>query len=62
MENEDSQFDSLIMLNPSQIKGKTKIFINGCWVGVHDNADDLVTQLRKQRRNGSLPKDFSIVR
>jgi hypothetical protein len=30
------------MLSPSQIKGKTKIFINGSWIGVHENADDLV--------------------
>ncbi|MFN9910513.1 MAG: hypothetical protein ACK56F_31115 [bacterium] len=42
LETSDNQFENLIMLSPSHIKGKTKIFINGSWVGVHDNADDLV--------------------
>ncbi len=62
LETEDSQFESLIMLSPSQIKGKTKIFVNGSWVGVHESADDLVSHLKEQRRRGLLPKDFSVVR
>ena len=28
----------------------TKIFVNGCWVGIHRDPDHLMTTLRKLRR------------
>ena len=33
---------------------KVKIFVNGNWVGVHRDPDDLVNNLRQARRSGQL--------
>lgn len=43
----------------------TKIFVNGNWVGVHRNPDELVNKLRQARRHGQLGEvepSFSIAR
>lgn len=43
----------------------TKIFVNGNWVGVHREPDDLVKNLRQARRQGTLcniEPSFSIIR
>ena len=37
-------------ISPAVIPQATKIFVNGCWVGVHRNPDMLVTTLRRLRR------------
>jgi DNA-directed RNA polymerase II subunit RPB2 len=49
---------------PSSIFGKTKIFVNGGWVGVCDNPDEVLTLLRKARRKAPSKqiKEVSIVR
>lgn len=49
-------------LNPQDIPGKTKIFLNGCWVGVHQNVEWLVKFLRELRRRGDIPYEVSITR
>ena len=43
----------------------TKIFVNGNWIGVHRDPDELVNNLRQARRQGTLcniEPSFSIVR
>ena len=36
---EANSMDNIMELDPQGIPGKTKIFLNGCWVGVHENAE-----------------------
>ncbi|KAL5989452.1 DNA-dependent RNA polymerase II [Asimina triloba] len=40
-------------ISPAVIPQATKIFVNGCWVGIHRNPDLLVTTLRQLRRQVS---------
>jgi hypothetical protein len=37
-------------ISPAVIPQAAKIFVNGCWVGIHRNADLLVKTLRRLRR------------
>lgn len=39
-----------------------KVFVNGTFVGVHENPADLLKQLRRRRRNGHLSNEVSIIR
>jgi DNA-directed RNA polymerase beta subunit len=48
-------------VNPTKIKNMTKIFINGDWVGVTDNAIKLNGELRKNKEDGSFNPLISIV-
>lgn len=32
----------------------TKVFVNGCWVGVHRDPDDLVKTMQQLRRSVSM--------
>jgi len=41
---------SLQEISPAVIPQATKIFVNGCWVGIHRNPDLLVKTLRQLRR------------
>lgn len=41
-------------VHPTQTLGKTKVFINGDWIGVHEHPDKLVNLLRNMRRNGLI--------
>ena len=41
-------------ISPGFIYGKCKVFINGDWVGVHEKPHELVTELRKLRRQGLI--------
>ena len=59
---EEHEMENLLEISPSNIPGKTKIFLNGRWVGVHDNAETLVRNLRYMRRRLDIPKEVSIVR
>lgn len=49
---------------PASIFGKTKIFVNGGWVGVCENPDEVLSLLRKARRKAAHKqiKEVSIVR
>ncbi|KAL0328854.1 UNVERIFIED_CONTAM: DNA-directed RNA polymerase II subunit RPB2 [Sesamum calycinum] len=40
-------------ISPAVIPQATKIFVNGCWVGIHRNPDMLVSTLRRLRRRES---------
>lgn len=41
-------------ISPAVIPQATKIFVNGCWVGIHRNPDMLVKTLRRLRRRVSM--------
>lgn len=47
--------------DPSCIPETTKVFVNGCWMGVHRSPDTLVETLKSLRRRASLPIEVSIV-
>jgi len=42
--------ENLEEIAPSSIADATKIFVNGCWVGIHRDPEQLMTTLRKLRR------------
>lgn len=46
---------------PSHIKGSTKIFINGAWYGIHNNAHEATRRLLEFRRELQIKSDVSIV-
>jgi len=37
---------NLSIIERNEIPGKTKIFINGKWIGVHEKADYIISTLR----------------
>ena len=42
--------ENLEEIAPSSIADATKIFVNGCWVGIHRDPEQLMSTLRKLRR------------
>ncbi|KAK4626466.1 DNA-directed RNA polymerase II subunit RPB2 [Fulvia fulva] len=46
------------VLNPKA----TKVFLNGTWIGVHKNANDLTNMMRSLRRKGVLSFEVTIIR
>lgn len=46
------------MMNPNA----TKVFVNGVWVGTHDNPQQLVSNVQELRRNGTLSYEMSLIR
>ena len=53
--------ESLEEVQADMIPLSTKVFVNGCWLGVHRNPDELVSMLRHLRRTADVPF-VSIVR
>jgi len=53
---------NLMELNILSIKNNAKVFVNGSWIGIHHNPEELVTNLRNLRRQLNIPKEVSIVR
>ncbi|PIK34824.1 putative DNA-directed RNA polymerase II subunit RPB2-like [Apostichopus japonicus] len=47
---EEWSMENLEEIAPSAIHNATKIFVNGCWVGIHRDPDQLMNTLRKLRR------------
>ncbi|XP_048237414.1 DNA-directed RNA polymerase II subunit RPB2 [Haliotis cracherodii] len=47
---EEWSMENLEEVAPSAIQDATKIFVNGCWVGIHRDPDQLMATLRKLRR------------
>jgi DNA-directed RNA polymerase II subunit RPB2 len=39
-----------------------KVFVNGNWVGTHNNPNDLIRSIKQLRRQFEIPKEISIVR
>ena len=54
-------FQQLSEVSSELIRGKSKIFINGSWVGITGSPDDIMEELIKQRRKGKISKEISIV-
>lgn len=54
--------ESLEEVNPASIPGATKVFMNGIWLGVHRDPDELVKHLRDLRRNVDISPEVSVVR
>ena len=59
--DEIPDFQKLSELNPESIRGKSKIFINGSWVGITNNPEDIMERLIGQRRKACISKEISIV-
>lgn len=57
---ENCDMTQLDDIHPSAIPGSTKIFVNGTWVGVHLDAENLVVDVRDIRRRNAL-SEVSIV-
>ncbi|KAL0300723.1 UNVERIFIED_CONTAM: DNA-directed RNA polymerase II subunit RPB2 [Sesamum radiatum] len=49
-------------ISPAVIPQATKIFVNGCWVGIHRNPDMLVSTLRRLRRHVDVNTEVGVVR
>ncbi|CAM6126986.1 unnamed protein product [Calypogeia fissa] len=49
-------------ISPAVIPQSTKIFVNGCWVGIHRNPDLLVRTLRQLRRQVDVNPEVGVVR
>ncbi|KAK3095710.1 hypothetical protein FSP39_017914 [Pinctada imbricata] len=47
---EEWSMENLEEVAPSAIQDATKIFVNGCWVGIHRDPEHLMNTLRKLRR------------
>ena len=54
-------FQKLSEISPESIRGKSKIFINGSWVGITNTPEKIMENLIKQRRQGNISKEISIV-
>ncbi|KAF3451172.1 hypothetical protein FNV43_RR07264 [Rhamnella rubrinervis] len=49
-------------ISPAVIPTATKIFVNGCWVGIHRDPDMLVKTLRRLRRRVDVNTEVGVVR
>lgn len=47
--------ENLVELDATSIPGKTKVFLNGSWVGVHTEPESLVKDFKKFRRSNAIP-------
>ncbi len=56
-----AEFQKLSEVQPYSIKGKSKIFINGSWIGITDKPETIMKGLINQRRRAILSKEISIV-
>lgn len=54
--------ETLDRIEPSSIPKTTKIFVNGNWIGMHQNAEQVIRFLKNLRRNNPELMEMSIVR
>ncbi|KAK2451642.1 DNA-directed RNA polymerase II subunit RPB2 [Trifolium repens] len=59
---EESSYENLEEISPADIPEATKIFVNGCWVGINRDPDKLVTTLRSLRRRVDVNTEVGVVR
>ncbi|ABW97896.1 rpb2 (nucleomorph) [Hemiselmis andersenii] len=57
---EEFKIENLSDVKLEKLKFSYKIFVNGCWIGIHDKPLNLVKNLRKGRRLGFLREEISI--
>ena len=58
---EEQGMENISELHPNNIPGKAKIFLNGSWIGIHDDAKELSDILLNKRRKNIIPSEVSIV-
>eukprot|EP00898_Chlorokybus_atmophyticus_P001664 jgi/Chlat1/2499/Chrsp175S02370 len=59
---EEWSTENLEEISASVIPNATKIFVNGCWVGIHRDPDLLVRTLRQLRRQTDVNTEVGVVR
>lgn len=59
---EEWTMENLEEISCAVIPKATKVFLNGVWVGIHRDADELVRTLRSLRRCTDISAEMSIVR
>eukprot|EP01087_Luapelamoeba_hula_P007555 TRINITY_DN1846_c2_g1_i1.p1 TRINITY_DN1846_c2_g1~~TRINITY_DN1846_c2_g1_i1.p1 ORF type:complete len:1191 (-),score=165.77 TRINITY_DN1846_c2_g1_i1:149-3694(-) len=59
---EEWSTENLEEISPSAIPSATKIFVNGSWIGIHRQPENLVKTLRSLRRCRDVSPECSIVR
>ncbi|KAF6030422.1 POLR2B [Bugula neritina] len=60
---EEWSMENLDEIAPSAIMDATKIFVNGCWVGIHRDPDQLMSTLKRLRRQmDMIVSEVSMVR
>ncbi len=52
---------NLGLIDRKDIPGKTKIFINGKWIGVHNKAEYIINTLKDLRRKKKITEEVSFV-
>ena len=57
----NTKIKTLDTLNPIDTYGVTKVFVNGCWVGISYTPQELFMQLKQQKYNGIINIYTSIV-
>jgi len=58
---EEWSMENLLEISPSVVPMATKVFVNGAWVGIHREPEDLVRTLKELRRQGTIKEEVSIV-
>ena len=53
--------ENLSEVHPTNIPGKTKIFVNGSWIGITNEPETIMKSLINKRRKDALSKEISIV-
>ncbi|KAJ8964197.1 hypothetical protein NQ317_000517, partial [Molorchus minor] len=60
---EEWSAENLEKIAPSAIANSTKIFVNGCWVGIHRDPEQLMATLRKLcRQIDIIVSEVSMIR
>ncbi|CAF3719575.1 unnamed protein product [Rotaria sp. Silwood1] len=60
---EEWSTENMEEITPSSIRNAAKIFVNGCWVGIHRDPDQLMNTLRRLRRQCDIiVNEVSMVR
>ena len=60
---EEWSMENLEEIAPSTIHEASKVFVNGCWVGIHRDPDQLMSTLKKLRRDMDIiVSEVSIIR
>lgn len=47
---------------PSSVSSYTKVFVNGNWVGLVQDPDDIMATIRRHRRSGEITSEVSVMR
>ncbi|GMH42706.1 hypothetical protein BSKO_10625 [Bryopsis sp. KO-2023] len=53
--------ENLEEVNSAHLKGATKVFVNGVWIGINREPKDLVDTLRQMRRGLNIEAEVSVV-